>query len=343
MQHPTPTRAGDDTPALTAAPRLAVVLDAGYDDHAIEQAVLDPFGLKVVERACHGDPEAVLRAVQGAVAVLVRESPITAKAMDAMPACRVIVRYGVGVDNIDLSAAARHGIPVANVPDYGIEEVSDHALALLLAVERRIVPRDAAVRAGRWNIARTEPMRRLTELTLGIVGHGRIGQAFHRKAAALGFARVLVHDPSDPGSTDLDALLAAADIVSLHLPLTPATAGLISPDRIARMKPGASLINTARGGLVDEAALAAAIAAGRLRGAGLDVFATEPPLPDNLLLALPQVVLSDHTGWYSESSIADLQRKAAEEVARVMAGQTPRHWVNQAPIYPFDTTKQKED
>lgn len=339
MPLPIDTRAGGEPPAQ---PRLAVVLDAGYDDHAPEQAVLAPHGLTVIERACHGDPAAVLRAVEGAAAVLVRESPISDAAMAAMPGCRAIVRYGVGVDNIDLAAAARRGIPVANVPDYGIEEVSDHALALLLAVERRIASRDAAVRAGAWNIARREPMRRLTDLTLGIVGHGRIGQAFHRKAAALGFARVLIHDPGAPGAVPLDDLLAQSDIVSLHLPLTPATAGLIGPERIARMKPGASLINTARGGLVDERALIAALASGRLRGAGLDVLATEPPDPANPLLAMPQVVLTDHTGWYSESSVADLQRKAAEEVARVLSGDRPRHWVNAPPAYPFAETLRQE-
>ena len=332
-------RAGEPTPAQ---PHLAVVLDSGYDNYASETAILAPLGLEVVERPCHGCADAVRRAVTGATAILVRESPISAQAMDAMPDCRVIVRYGAGVDNIDLAAAARRGIVVANVPDYGIEEVSDHAMALMLAVERRIATRDRTVRAGGWNISRSEPMRRLSELTLGIVGYGRIGQAFHRKAAALGFARVLIHDPNAPDGCALDTLLEGADIVSLHLPLTASTRGLIGPDRIARMKPGASLINTARGGLVDEPALAAAIAAGRLRGAGIDVFSTEPPGADNPLLALPQVVLSDHTGWYSESSVADLQRKAAEEVARVITGQPPRNWVNAPPVHDFAHPNRKD-
>ena len=322
--------------------RIAIVLDAGYDDHSVEAEILAPFGLTVVERPCYGNPAAVLRAVDGAHAVLVRESPITAAAMDAMPECRVIVRYGVGVDSIDLAAAAARGIAVANVPDYGIDEVSDHALALLLAVERRLVTRDASVRAGKWNISRAEPMRRLSGLTLGIIGYGRIGQAFHHKAGALGFARVLIHDPGAIENSSLDSLLAESDIVSLHLPLTPATAGLIDAARIDRMKPGASLVNTARGGLLDEVALAAAIERGHLRGAGLDVFGIEPPSPDNPLLALPQVVLSDHTGWYSESSVVDLQRKAAEEVARVFAGNRPVHWVNGPPDYPFKPTQKKE-
>ncbi len=340
MQSEPKAGAGGESPAQ---PRLAVVLDAGYEDHTIEAGILAPFGLEVIERACHGNAQAVLRAVAGAAAVFVRESPLGPEAMDAMPDCKAIVRYGVGVDNIDLSAAAQRGIMVANVPDYGIEEVSDHALALLLAVERRVTTRDQVVRGGGWNISRSEPMRRLGELTLGIIGYGRIGQAFHRKAGALGFARVLIHDPGTADSCNLDDLLGQSDIVSLHLPLTPATAGLIGPDRVARMKSGASLINTARGGIVDETALAAAIAAGQLRGAGIDVFATEPPHRENPLLSLPQVVLSDHTGWYSESSVSDLQRKAAEEVARVFSGQTPRHWVNAPPTYTFELTTKKEN
>lgn len=318
-----------------AGTRLAVVLDDGYADHTLEADVLAPLGLTVVERPCHGDPDMVCRMVQGAHAVFVRESPVTAQAMDAMQECRVIVRYGVGVDAIDLNAAAARGIVVANVPDYGIEEVSDHALALLLAVERRLVTRDAQVRAGGWNISRTEPMRRLGTLTLGIIGQGRIGQAFRRKASALGFAQILVHDPSAPHSCALDDLLAQSDIVSLHIPLNAQTEHLIDATRIGQMKRGASLINTARGGLVDEVALAAAIKRGSLRGAGLDVFSKEPPSADNPLLALPQVVITDHSGWYSESSVQDLQRKAAEEVARVLSGQAPRHWVNGPPLFPF--------
>lgn len=330
--------AGETSPA---GPYLAVVLDDGYDDHAIEEEILAPHGFKVMERPCHGDPEMVRKSVRDARAVFVRESPIRADAMDAMKDCCIIVRYGVGVDSIDLAAAAARGIVVANVPDYGIDEVSDHALGLLLAVERRIVTRDAQVRAGGWDISRTEPMRRLSELTLGIVGHGRIGQAFRRKAAVLGFARILVHDPGAADSCALNDLLTEADIVSLHVPLTPSTAHLIDAGRIDRMKQGASLINTARGGLVDETALAAAIARGALRGAGLDVFSSEPPAPNNPLLALPQVVLSDHTGWYSESSVRDLQRKAAEEVARVIIGQPPRHWMNGPPRFSFHNPKKK--
>lgn len=313
---------------------VAVVIDAGYENHAIEEAILAPFGFSVVERACKGDAAAVVAAVHDADAVLVRESPITAEAIAAMPNCRVIVRYGVGVDNIDRDAAAARRIYVANVPDYGVEEVSDHTLALFLAVVRRIAARDRAVREGAWNVSRAEPMARIAGRTLGIVGYGRIGAAFHRKTSMLGFARTLVHDtnatdlPYGAAQATLDEIVECADVISLHVPLRPSTEKLISAERIARMRPGTVIVNTSRGGLIDEEALAESLASGHLGGAGIDVYAKEPPGADNPLFSAPNVVLSDHTAWYSEDSVAELQTKAAEEIARVFSGGLPRNWVN---------------
>lgn len=313
---------------------LVVVLDGGYGGTEIEESVLAPFGARVVERPCHGRAAEVRRAVAGADAVLVRESPVDAEAIAAMPGCRAIVRYGVGVDNIDREAATARRIFVANVPDYGVEEVSDHALALLLAVGRRIVRRDRAVRSGAWNIARGEPMYRLAGGTLGLVGYGRIGQAFHRKARALGFERTLIFDPfleSAPQGaelSDLPRLCAESDAISLHAPLTAKTRHLIGAVELALMKPTAILVNTSRGGLIDPAALHDALARNSIFGAGLDVFEEEPPAKNNPLFTLPNVVVTDHTGWYSEESVRDLRRKASEEIARVFAGSLPRNWVN---------------
>ena len=301
---------------------LVVVLDEGYDGTDIEEAVLASFGARLVERPCHGRSDAVRKAVDGAHAVLVRESPVDAEAIAAMPDCRAIVRYGVGVDNIDRAAAAARGIYVANVPDYGVEEVSDHALALLFAVARRVVSRDRAVRSGAWNVA--QPVHRF----------GRIAQAFHRKAQALGYARTLIFDPylkASPEGTErvsLEQLCREADVISLHAPLTPETHHLIDADKLALMKPTAILVNTSRGGLVDTVALAATLADNGIFGAGLDVFEQEPPPPDHPLLAAPNLVVSDHTGWYSEQSVTDLRRKASEEIARVFSGGTPINWVN---------------
>ncbi len=313
---------------------LVVVLDEGYGGTEIEESVLASFGARVVERPCHGRADAVRRAVEGADAILVRESPVNAEAIAAMPACRAIVRYGVGVDNIDRAFAAERGIFVANVPDYGVEEVSDHALALLFAVARRIVSRDRAVRDGAWNIARAEPMYRLRGGTLGLVGYGRIGHAFHRKARALGYERTLVFDPfltTAPEGAELasvERICSEADVVSLHAPLTAQSRHIINRERLALMKPSAILVNTSRGGLVDTGALHEALSEGRLFGAGLDVFEEEPPARDNPLLSLPNVIVSDHTGWYSEESVRDLRRKASEEIDRVFRGEVPRNWVN---------------
>lgn len=313
---------------------VAVVIDAGYDQHTIEEEILAPFGFSVVERACHGDAQKVVASVSDASAVLVRESPITAEAIAAMPDCKIIVRYGVGIDNIDRDAAAAHGIYVANVPDYGVEEVSDHTLALLLSVLRRTASRDRAVRSGAWNVSRAEPMHRIAGRTLGIIGYGRIGQAFHRKTTVFGFKETLIHDTNDQPLPDgaksagLDELFSRCDIVSLHVPLRPTTAGLVSRERIAAMPRGGVIVNTSRGGLIDEAALAEALHSGHLAGAGIDVYAEEPPAKDNPLFSAPNAVLSDHTAWYSEDSVSELQSKAAQEIARVFSGEEPINWVN---------------
>ncbi|AYD03690.1 C-terminal binding protein [Neorhizobium sp. NCHU2750] len=313
---------------------LIVVLDEGYGGTDVEAAVLAPFGARVVEIPCNGSADAVRKAVAGADAVLVRESPVDATAIDLMPGCRAIVRYGVGVDNIDRPYAADRGIYVANVPDYGVEEVSDQALALLFAVARRVVTRDRAVRAGGWNIARAEPMYRLRGGTLGLIGYGRIAGAFHRKARGIGYEKCLIFDPFLKEAPDgaelasLERLAAEADVVSLHAPLTPDTKHIVDAAFIARMKTTAILINTSRGGLVDSAALAFALQEGRIFGAGLDVFEQEPPTAHNSFFALSNVVVSDHTGWYSEQSVDDLRRKASEEIARVFSGELPRNWVN---------------
>lgn len=310
-----------------------VVIDSGYDSYDAERAILAPFGAEVVLRPCDGDAGRVVEAVRDADAVLVRESPVQRAAIDAMTRCRAIVRYGIGVDNIDQDAARERRIYVANVPDYGAEEVSDQALALLLGVVRRVAARDRAVRGGAWNVSRREKMYRVAGRTLGLVGYGRIARTFERKMRGLGVARVLVYDPyaTDAGEearVPLDVLCREADFVSVHAPLTTETRHLLGAAQFALMKPTAIVVNTARGPLIDEAALVAALREHRLQGAGIDVYEHEPPRHDHPLFALDNVVLSDHTGWYSEESVNELQTKAAEEIARVFRGGAPRHWLN---------------
>ena len=226
---------------------------------------------------------------------------------------------------------------VTNVPDYCVDEVSDHALGLLLAVTRRIVPLDRAVRDGVWDTAAVAgPVRRLRGRRLGIVGFGRLGRSFAAKAQALGL-EVVAYDPNVADgdieaagvrSLSLDALIASSDIVSLHVPLTPQTRHLLDRQRIDSLPAGAVLLNTARGGLVDEDALAAALREGRLGGAGLDVFETEPPPRDHPLLGLPNVVVSSHSSHYSLEAGADMRAKAFGNVARVLRGEAPLSPVN---------------
>jgi D-3-phosphoglycerate dehydrogenase / 2-oxoglutarate reductase len=320
--------------------RHVIVVGHGYSDYATEEAILRPHG---VGRIVQVDPadDAFADQLARAEAILVRETPITAGHLAAAPKLRVIVRYGIGVDSVDLEAAKARRVYVANVPDYGAEDVSDHALALYLAVQRRIVTRDRALRAGAWNVGQAEPMQRTGALCFGFVGFGRIARALHRKIVALGVRDVLIADPllegTPPGTpggapegtvvVDLATLAERADVISLHAPLTERTRHLVDAELLARLKPGAILINTARGGLVDERALLDALKAGRVR-AGLDVFETEPPPSDHPFFERDDVVLSDHTGWYSEASIVELQSGAAREVARVFEGKPPASWVN---------------
>lgn len=309
-----------------------IVLDDGYASYETERKVLAPFAAEVIVAPCYGDAGRVLEVAADADAVLVRETPLPAAVIDGLARCRIIVRYGVGVDNVDLERAAERGIPVANVPDYGVDEVSEHALALLLALRRRIPERDRAVREGRWGSPPGAPIRRADTLALGLLGCGRIGERFLRKAMALGFREALVFDqrPPPPATTavDLDTLCARADVISLHLPLTADTRHLLNAERIAALRPGVIVINTARGGLIDETALAESLVSGKLGGAGIDVFEHEPLAPDSPLRDAPNCILSDHFAWYSEQATGDLQRLAAEEIARVFRGEQPLHRVN---------------
>lgn len=314
------------------------VVSLGYASYDLERSLLSRIDAELIlaPRDCLTEEE-VIRVAGEADAILVREAPIGSRVIRALTRCRAIVRYGVGVDNIDLETAKRRRIYVANVPGYGTEEVSDHAAALLLACVRRLLQRDTRLRQGILESDIQDPVYRTTGKILGLIGYGQIGRAFHRKWKGFLPARVLVFDPAvapevihgngaEPAT--LEEVFSCSDYLSLHAPLTEKTRHLVDADRLKRMKPTAILVNTARGGLVDEDALAEALAAGRIAGAGLDVFETEPPPADHPLLSLPNVVLSGHVGWYSRDAVHELQRRAAEEVVRVLSGGTPHNWVN---------------
>jgi D-3-phosphoglycerate dehydrogenase len=254
----------------------------------------------------------------------------------ALPKCRIIARTGIGVDTVDLPVATELGILVTNVPDYCIDEVSDHALALILALTRKVMSATAAVKAGTWDVKVAVPIARHRGRTMGLVGFGRIPRALAPKAQALGFA-VIAFDPYLPPEAgaplgvrlvDFETLLRESDVVSIHAPLTEETRGLFGDREFGQMKPGAFLVNTSRGPLVQEAALIRALESGRLAGAGLDVLETEPPAPGNPLLRMPNVALTPHIGFYSEQSLVELQTKAAQEVRRALMGERPLNVVN---------------
>ena len=304
-----------------------LVLAHVFPDLAPERAVLEPRGVEVVD-GTPLDPAARVDLALASDGLLVQYSTVDATLIARLRRCRVIGSYGVGYDQIDVAAAAARGITVVHVPDYGTEEVSDHTLCLLLGVARGLPGLQTGLRGGGWDYAASGPLHRLSGRTLGIVGLGRIGRRVAAKARPFGL-RVLAADPYLPAEVfaeqgverrPLDRLLAESDFVSLHVPLTEETRGLLDARAFRLMKPGACLINAARGALVDETALLEALDDGRLAGAGLDVLAVEPPPAEHPLLRHPRVLVTPHSAWYAEEAMRDLQRLLAEDVGRVLAG-----------------------
>jgi D-3-phosphoglycerate dehydrogenase len=280
-------------------------------------------------------PEAIMRAAAPADALLVTYAKITADMIQQMPRCRIISRFGIGVDNVDLAAATSAGIVVTKVPDYCIDEVSDHTLALLLALVRKIPSSSARTHAGRWEMKAVVPIHRLRGSVLGLVGFGRIPQLVAPKAKSFGMT-VIAYDPfaapeafaqAGVQRVELPELLQTSDYVSLHVPLMPETRGLFNKDTFGQMKPGAYLVNTARGPIIDEAALADALDSGTLAGAALDVMTQEPP-PPSPLFGRDNVIITPHTSFYSEESLVELQVKASQEVVTVLSGRAARNPVN---------------
>jgi D-3-phosphoglycerate dehydrogenase / 2-oxoglutarate reductase len=271
----------------------------------------------------------ILAVARDADAILVTYAKLPADLLRQLKRCKAIGRFGLGVDNIDLPAAKALGIAVNYVPDYCLREVSDHAMALLLALARKVVLADRLVQSGRWEVPPLVPLRRLEGQTLGLLGFGNIPRALAPKAKAFGL-KVLTHDPyvaadfltaAGVENVGFDDLLARSDFLSVHAPLSPATRGLMNAAAFAKMKTGAFLINTARGPLVDEAALVAALDSGRLGGAALDVVTTEPLAKDSPLLGRTNVILTPHTAFYSAEALEELQTKCASDVARVLHGE----------------------
>ena len=273
--------------------------------------------------------EDILAVARDADAVLVTYAKLGRELLKELKRCKAIGRFGLGVDNIDLPAAKECGIAVNYVPDYCLREVSDHAMALLLALARKVTLSNKLVQSGRWEVPPITPLRRLDGQVLGLIGFGNISRALAPKAKAFGL-RVVTHDPyvspemlaaAAVEDASFDALLGMSDFVSVHAPLLPATRGLMNAAAFAKMKKGAYLINTARGPLVDEAALIAALDSGHLGGAALDVMTTEPLAKDSPLIGRDNVILTPHTAFYSVEALEELQTKCASDVARVLSGE----------------------
>ena len=287
--------------------------------------------IDVVVGHCRSADEAI-ELCRDADVVINQHLAVDARMLDAWPRCLGIVHFGKGVDNIDVEAATRRGIWVANVRDANWDEVSNHALALILAWARGILVYDRHVRGGGWSYRPAVPRRRLADQVLGLIGFGDIARVLATKAGGLGMS-VLAYarQPTASGQVSfvgLRELLRQSDFVSIHVPLTRETAKLIGPEELALMKPTAFLINTARGGVVDQKALVAALKTGRLAGAGLDVTDPEPPAPKDDLLTLDNVILTPHVAWYSEESRENVTVGAAREAVRLIRGERPASPVN---------------
>jgi len=309
----------------------ALYTDYPWADATIEREILAEIDCELI--ISPDNKEATLAAMApGVDAILTCWAPVTAGVIDAADRCRLITRTGIGLDNIDVRHATDLGIVVTNVPDYCIHEVAEHSLALVLAISRKIAAYHLATKRGTYDLVAQLPVERLSGKTLGVVGLGQIGKLLAAKAAAFGLRVVGTNQSGTPVAgvelMSLEELLAASDFVSLQLPLNAQTRRIINRDALARMKPTACLINTSRGGLVDHAALADALAAGRLAGAGLDVQEPEPPDLSTAPYNDPRVIVTPHVAFYSSQSTQELRTRVGRQVVDFLSGKQPENIVN---------------
>jgi D-3-phosphoglycerate dehydrogenase / 2-oxoglutarate reductase len=323
-----------------AAKYRVLVTDYAWPSLEPEEGVLGPIDAElIVSPGGQESPESLLIDMAKDVdAIMTNWAKVTRNVIQASPRCKIVARYGVGVDNIDVATATERGIVVTNVPAYCVDEVSDHALTLLMVQARRVVVYDRAIRDGKWDVKVGDPVRRIRGKKLGIIGLGRIGSCLAGKARALGL-EILAYDPylgdakiKERGAIPVDfpTLLKESDFISIHAPLSKevGTAGLFGADEFKAMKSSAYIVNTARGGIIDDKALYVALRSGDIAGAGLDVLPTEPVQSDNPLLTLDNVILTPHASFWSEESVTDLQVQTAEEVKRALTGKAPVSPIN---------------
>jgi D-3-phosphoglycerate dehydrogenase len=316
-------------------PRKVLVSDYAWKDLEIERSILARVGASLLVSETGAEDELTSLAAE-ADGILTCWKSVTANVIRAARTCVAIGRYGIGLDNIDVAEATRQGIVVTNVPSYCVEEVSDHALALLLSLARKVTFYDRAIKSGVYDLQAGTPLFRVRGRTLGIVGFGKIGTTLYHKARGLGL-KVIVYDPYiDRASlggfelevVDFPGLLERSDFISIHVPLTPETRGLFNLAALRRMKPHAFLINTSRGQLIDAEALREALDQGIIAGAGLDVLPIEPPAPGDPLIGHPRTIITPHAAFNSEESLIELRDTAATQMAAVLGGTRPENIVN---------------
>ncbi|HTN61487.1 MAG TPA: C-terminal binding protein [Devosia sp.] len=309
-----------------------VVTDYTFPALEAEAAAAQAAGAEFAAFQCR-TAEDVAAAVAGADVAVVQFAPLNRAAIGALAPDAAVIRYGIGFDNIDIAATDERGIPVGYVPDYCLDEVADHTTALILTQLRRIMPLDASLRRGEWSAVKiASPLPAYSATVIGFLGLGQIGRSVLRRLAPSGF-RFIVADPMLDAETaqtlgvtrvSADELIAQADVLSLHAPATPQTTGFINAERLARMKSNAIIVNTARGALIDETALATALRAGTIAGAALDVFGEEPLPAASPLRDAPNLILTPHAAWYSDQAITRLQQLVADDIAAHLAGRPLR-------------------
>jgi D-3-phosphoglycerate dehydrogenase len=316
-------------------PLRVVIAYAPLEEAEVELEVLREAGFDVAAVDSFATPEA-RELLRTADALMVKLQRVPEPLLDQLKQCRIVTRVGTGYDTIDTDAAACRGIWVTNVPDYSIDEVSTHALTLMLALNRNLHAHLVATANGDWRYLPDPPIKRLNGMKVGVLGAGRIGGAMIRKSRGIGL-RVIAHDPFIPEEAieangaepvDFDTLMRASDFLSLHVPLMDATRGLIDANALDKMKPTAYLINTARGEVVDVNAVVRAVRSQSIAGAALDVFPEEPLPLDSDVIREPRILVTPHIGWASEEAAVDVRRRGAEDVVRVLRGERPKYPVN---------------
>lgn len=312
--------------------QVIAISDCDHADMCEERRICDQYGLDMVHLSCKTEDD-LIEQLQGYSAVVNQYAPFTERVFSSLPDLKMIVRYGVGVNNIDLKAATKHGVAVCNVPDYGVQEVASHAFSLMLSLTRKIPRMDRSVKSGQWEYSACMPVRRFSNMTVGIVGLGRIGRCFAGMVHSLN-CRIIGTDinvskevPDYVEIVSFETLLSECDVISVHSNLETSY-HLFGADELQKMKQGSYLINVSRGGIIDENALAASLNAEHLGGAGLDVSEIEPLPEDSPLRSAKNILLTPHMAWYSEEASSDLKTKAAQEAARYLTHQPLKNQVN---------------